>query len=124
LGVARGNQRAGETWEETARREIAKETGAILGNLEPIGTYKGTSTDPEPRLPHLPHPVHVRVVCWADVTASFRAAVPDTLNTIVEVRTIRYQQALDLFGSEDRHFGELYDFAYRCRQHARGRTRE
>ena len=108
-----GTLEPGENWEEAGRRELLEETGSILGKLHPIGMYHCVSRDDRPRLPHFPHPEHVRVVSWADVVRKNEdRADPDPDSRIVEVRAVHFRQAAELFGPESADFGELYRFAY------------
>ncbi len=39
-----------------------EETGAALSHVKPIGMYHCVSQEAQPRLPHFPHPIHVREV--------------------------------------------------------------
>ncbi len=108
-----GTLEPGETWEEAGRRELIEETGSIPGNLHPIGMYYCASRVDRPRLSHLPHPEHVRVVSWADVVQNTsEKSDPDTNSNIVEVRIIHYKQAAELFGPVSADFGELYQLAH------------
>ena len=108
-----GTLEPGENWEEAGRRELLEETGSILSKLHPIGMYHCVSRNDRARLPHVPHPAHVRVVSWANVVGEIEdKADPDPDSRIVEVRTVHFRQAAELFGPESADFGELYRFAY------------
>lgn len=108
-----GTLEPGETWEEAGRRELLEETGSIPGNLHPIGMYYCVSGVDRPGLSHLRHPEHVRVVSWANVVQNtVGRSDPDSSSRIVEVRTVHYKRAAELFGPEAADFGELYVFAH------------
>lgn len=112
-----GTLEPGETWEEAGRRELMEETGSILGDLHPIGMYSCVSQSDEARLFHLPHPEHVRVVSWADVVRNTSGRFdPDPDSSIVEVRTVHYKRAAELFGPESADYGELYLFAHELKR--------
>ncbi len=108
-----GTLEPGENWGEAGRRELLEETGSIPGKLHPIGMYHCVSRNDRPRLPHVPHPVHVRIVSWADVVGRPEDRPdPDPHSRIVEVRAVHFRQAAELFGPASADFGELYQFAY------------
>ncbi len=108
-----GTLEPGETWEEAGRRELLEETGSIPGNLHPIGMYYCVSGVDRPRLSHFPYPEHVRVVSWANVVQNtVKRPDPDLNSRIVEVRTVHFRRAAELFGPESADFGELYRFAH------------
>ena len=108
-----GTFEPGENWEEAGRRELLEETGSILSKLHPIGMYHCVSRNDRARLPHFPHPAHVRVVSWANVVGEIDdRADPDPDSRIVDVRAVQFSQAPELFGPESADFGELYRFAY------------
>ena len=108
-----GTLEHGENWEEAGRRELLEETGCVPENLHPIGMYYCVSRNGRPTLSHVPHPVHVRVVSWANVVRNTdERSDPDPRSKIVEVRAVHFSQATELFGPESADFGELYRFAY------------
>ena len=112
-----GTLEPNENWEEAGRRELLEETRSNLGELHPIGMYYCVSRNDRPRLPHFPHPEHVRVVSWADVVRKTEdRADPDPNSRIVEVRAVHFRQAAELFGPESADFGELYPFAHDMKQ--------
>ena len=112
-----GTLEPGETWEEAGRRELLEETGSIPGDLHPIGMYYSFSQRDLPRLSHFPHPEHVRVVSWAIVVQNtVERSDPDSNSRIVEVRTVHYKRAAELFGPEAADFGELYQLAHEFKQ--------
>jgi 8-oxo-dGTP diphosphatase len=110
-----GTLEPGETWIQAAHRELMEETGSSLSNIVPIGMFHITSDAERPRLPHIPHPVHVRIVSCADAVKSHTPSEPDGNSTITEVRTVRYDRALDLFSPDDQDFAALYHLAYLVR---------
>lgn len=105
-----------EKWLQAAHRELMEETGAVLHNIIPIGMYRCISQNEQPRLPHIPHPMHVRVVLSADAHQVKQPSDPDGNSKITEVRTINYSDALDLFSIEDQDFAALYLMAYSVRK--------
>ena len=108
-----GTLESGESWEEAGRRELLEETGWVPGKLHPMGMYYCVSSSDRPRLPHIPHPAHVRVVSWANVVRNTEdRSDPDPHSRIVEVRAVHFSKAPGLFGPESPDFGELYQFAY------------
>lgn len=112
-----GTVEPGESWEEAGRRELLEETGWVPGRLRPMGMYYCISRSDRPRLPHVPHPVHVRVVSWADVVPNTEdRSDPDPHSGIVEVRAVHFSEVPALFGPESPDFGELYRFAYDLKQ--------
>ena len=115
--LAGGTLERGETWTEGAHRELLEETGCRIGQLHPIGMYCCRSKEAKPRRPYQPHPESVRVVSWADVERRIgEPCDPDPDSRIVEVRTVHYQEAPGLFGSDTPDFGELYQLAFQVRQ--------
>ena len=105
-----GTLEPGENWEEAGRRELLEETGSILSKLHPIGMYCCVSRDNRARLPHVPYPVHVRVVSWANVIGEIDdRADPDPDSRIVDVRTVHFRQAAELFGLSLRTSGNCTD---------------
>ena len=113
-----GTLEPGERWLEAAHRELMEETGALLHNIAPLGMYRSISQDTQPRLPHIPHPLHVRVVLAADAKQVKPPADPDDNSKITEVRIIKYDEAFNLFSAADRDFAALYHLAYAMRNEA------
>lgn len=111
-----GTLEPGESWLQAAHREIMEETGAVLSSVVPIGMYRCVSEGEFPRLPHMPHPVHVRVVSCADANQVRRPSDPDDNSTVSEVRIIQYYEASELFTSDDQDFAALYRLAFLFRQ--------
>lgn len=108
-----GTVEPGESWEEAGRRELLEETGCVPENLHPIGMYHCVTRNDRPTLSRVPHPAHVRVVSWADVVRNTEeGSDPDPRSRIVEVRTVHFSEASELFGPESKDFGELYQFAH------------
>ena len=112
-----GTLEPGESWLQAAHREVMEETGAALSNVKPIGMYHCVSEESEPRLPHYPHPVHVRVVSCADADEVGSPSDSDGPRSITEVRTVKYSEAADLFSANDQDFAALYELAFICRKH-------
>ena len=112
-----GTLEPGESWLEAAHREIMEETGAALSDVKPIGMYHCVSQEDRPRLPHFPHPIHVRVVSCADADQVGPPSDSDGNGSIIETRTIPYTEAADLFSLEDRDFAALYELAFICRRY-------
>ena len=106
-----GTIEPGEAWEAAAHREMREETGCRLLNLNSIGLFRCTSTAPKPRLPHIPHPIHVRVVSWSDVEQVGPPSDPDLNSTIAEVRAVSVEEAGELFGPQNQDFSALYHLA-------------
>ena len=112
-----GTLEPGEGWLQAAHREVMEETGAALSNVKPIGMYHCVSEEPEPRLPHFPHPIHVRVVSCADADQVDSPSDSDSNSSIIEVRTITYSEAAVLFSDDDQDFAALYELAFICRRY-------
>ena len=108
-----------ENWLQAAHREIMEETGATLDNVRPIGMYHCMSQESRPRLPHFPHPLHVRVVSCADADQVSDPSDSGGSGSIVEVRTIAYNEAAVIFSSDDQDFPALYELAFLCRRYWR-----
>lgn len=100
-----------ETWEAAAHREIMEETGCRLLNLNPFGMYKCVSHDASPRLPHIPHPVHYRVIAWSDVERTGSASDKSTTAQITEVRAVKLEKTQELFDPTDQDFAAFYRLA-------------
>lgn len=60
-----GRREAGETLEETLRREVLEETGWALGAIAPLGLLHFRHLDPQPPGPH-PYPDFLNVVYMAE----------------------------------------------------------
>ena len=114
-----GTMEPEETWEAAAHRELVEETGCRPLSLNPIGMYKCTSKESEPRLPHIPHPIHFRIVAWSYVDQVNPPDDPDPTSRIAEVRPVEVESACDLFDSNEADssdFGALYRAADFLRQ--------
>ena len=111
-----GTLEPGENWIEAAHRQLMEETGAVLDAVMPLGMYHCVSTAERPRLPHLPHPVHVRVVSCANANQVSLPSDPDGHSTITEVRTISYDRTANLFSADDQDYAALYHLAFLFRQ--------
>ena len=110
-----GTLEPGESWIDAAHREIMEETGALLDNLHPLGMFHCVSEDNRPRLPHIPHPVHVRVVSCANARQIRQPSDPDGDSTIVETKKVEYHAVDQLFDKDAQDFAALYHLAYRFR---------
>ena len=106
-----------ENWLQAAHREIMEETGAALDNVRPIGMYHCVSQKSRPRLPHFPHPIHVRVVSCADADQVGDPSDSDGNGSIIKVQTIAYNEAAGIFSSNDQDFAALYELAFICRKY-------
>ena len=102
---------------QAAHREMMEETGAALSHVKPIGMYHCVSQEAQPRLPHFPHPIHVRVVSCADADQVGFPSDSNDRGSITEVRTIEYDKATDLFSADDQDFAALYELAFICRKY-------
>jgi 8-oxo-dGTP pyrophosphatase MutT (NUDIX family) len=102
-----GHVEAGETPEETARREVAEETGAKLGRLHMLGYQHLRLLAPRPAEYNYPYPDCYQVFYWASITSledfeptreTYGRALftPDQAQTVawVQRHTALYQAAL------------------------------
>ena len=112
-----GTLEPGEGWLQAAHREVMEETGAVLSNIKPIGMYHWVSQEAQPRLPHFPHPIHVRVVSCADADEVGSPSDSYGRGSITEVQTIEYSEAADQFSADDQDFAALYELAFICRRY-------
>lgn len=69
-----------------------------------------------PRLSHIPHPIHFRVVSWSDVEQIGPPSEPDTNSTISEVQVVSIAEANGLFGTCGADYGALYQLAGTLRE--------
>lgn len=70
-----GTREPGEAIDETARRELLEEAGAVLDTFAPFGGWFCRSEDEQPYRPHLPHPEFWRLVAIAEVRRT-QAPIP------------------------------------------------
>ncbi|MEX1020134.1 MAG: NUDIX domain-containing protein [Litorilinea sp.] len=112
-----GTLELGENWRIAAVRELREEIGAEIIQLHPFGMYVCVSESKTPAKPHLPHPIAVRVISWADVRPMGTEFQPVLNDDIVEVRCVPVQMVDQTFSNgENVDFGELYHFAHKLRK--------
>ena len=66
--VPGGHCEAGESHEETVRREVLEEAGWALGSLAPLGCYNLHNLGPEPTGNRYPYPDSFHTIYTADAT--------------------------------------------------------
>ena len=100
-----GTIETGETWQQTLEREIFEETGSRILRYQPLGAYRmiGETTT-------------FRVVCWADVEHVEAPNDPDGERGIIEIRFIRYSDAVAYYTDANAHFGALCLLSYEIRK--------
>lgn len=88
-----GTREAGETLEETGRRELLEEVGVTFEQCFPFGWLDCHSRDTRPWRPFLMHPDFTRAIAWADVERIGLPTNPDDGEQIAEVRPVRSEDA-------------------------------
>lgn len=112
-----GTLEKGEHYQETVRRELMEEAGAILHHYRPFGGWKCFSQRAQPYKPHLPYPKFFRLVGYGDVELISKPQIPDIGGEkVVSVEVLSVYAAAERFrqiGRED--IAELYLLAEELR---------
>ncbi|MEU4603449.1 NUDIX domain-containing protein [Kribbella sp. NPDC023972] len=91
-----GTREPGETIDDTARRELFEEAGAVItGPLTWVGAFKVHHPGSTPYRPHLPHPISYWLYVAADVVVQERPTNPADGENVIEVLTLEPAEAAD-----------------------------
>lgn len=108
-----GTMERGETFLETARREIREEVGAEILSLTLVGQWDCHSDDPEPWRAHLPHPDFIRLVLCGEIAIVGPAENPEDAEQISRVDVVPLDVAVSFLASSGRReLAELYRLAH------------
>jgi len=114
--VPGGTREPGESFLDTARRELIEEAGARLLNYQPFGAWRCHSSNDRPYRPHLPHPDFYRVVGYGDVELVSQPTNPTDGEQVAAVEVVTIEAAADAFiewGRPD--LADLYRLAAQLR---------
>ena len=93
-----GTCEPGESYLETARRELVEEAGAKLLVLEPFGLVRCHSYAQKPYRPHMAHPDFFHLVAYAEIEITGEPSNPEgELQKTIEVDTVSLDEAMRRF---------------------------
>ncbi len=108
-----GTMEIGESFLETARRELREEVGAEIISLALIGQWSCHSDDPRPWRQHLPHPQFIRLVLCGEVEIVGLPENPVDGEQVTRVDVLPLDDAVARLRSAARpELAELYDLAH------------
>lgn len=108
-----GTMERGETFLETARREIREEVGAEILSLALVGQWDCHSDDAEPWRAHLPHPDFIRLVLCGEIAIVGPPENPEDAEQISRVDVVPLDVADSFLAlSGRRELAELYRLAH------------
>jgi len=118
-----GTMERGESFLETARREIREEVGAEIRSLALIGQWACHSDDPKPWRSHLPHPDFIRVVLCGEIEIVRPPENPEDGEQIARVEVLPLEEAISRLDAAQRHeLAALYRVAHAIWTAAPGRS--
>jgi 8-oxo-dGTP pyrophosphatase MutT (NUDIX family) len=107
-----GTREPGETWLETAQRELWEEAGCRMQAPRLIGAWHCRSLAPQHYHPDLPFPDYIRLVLLAEVRHLARPTNPPGGEQVRLVAEVTLDEAIQRFRSQDRlDLADLYRFA-------------
>lgn len=111
-----GTREAGETWLETAHRELWEEAGCRMQVAQMIGFWNCHSQAATPYHPYLPFPDYFRLVLLAEVERLGSPTNPPDGEQVTLVAEVPLAEAVQRFLSQGRQdLADLYRFAAACR---------
>jgi 8-oxo-dGTP diphosphatase len=112
-----GTREAGESYWQTAQRELIEEAGARLLDYTPFGAWRCHSTSPTPYKPHLPHPDFYRIAGYGTVELFTTSTNPPDGETVAAVEVVTLQEATERFIASRRpDLADLYRLAAHIRE--------
>lgn len=112
-----GTREAGESYWQTAQRELVEEAGARLLDYTPFGAWRCHSTRSTPYKPHLPHPNFYRLAGYGAVELITTPTNPPDGETVVAVEVVTVEEAAERFIASQRpDLADLYRLAARIRE--------
>ena len=108
-----GTMERGESFLETARRELREEVGAEIRSLALVGQWACHSHDPRPWRSHLPHPDFIRLVLCGEVEIVGPPENPTDGEQVARVEVLSLNAAVACLAAAQRHeLAALYQVAH------------
>ncbi len=112
IDIPGGTLEPGESYLQTAQRELVEEAGANLLNCTLFGAWHCQSANPKPYRPHLPHPAFYRLTGYGDVEQVGLPTNPPGGEQVIRVDLLNLDQAAYAFRAQGRpDLAELYQLA-------------
>lgn len=112
LEIPGGTREPGETWLQTARRELMEEAGCQLDSHQIVGGWRCRSLAKYAYRPHLPHPEFYRLVLTGWVTQVAPPINPPDGEPVVQVKILPLSEVTWQFRMQEKHYlADLYQFA-------------